>query len=570
MPRTLKKTRIKWLPAKIQLRERDALRGSFPTVRNPSDDQTAFFDDQTTVLFESCGELAFPSGLNFSNPALFRYDQTGSLVRNSELVTDISGVGVIRKGVGDNFVTFVTGQNFLPFQDDGNPAVDGLSLGNSFYATGSKVADVGDGFDQPLWSKAKFEVNLTPIVSHSFFIENYTSASNNYTMAYWNTSRRVWEGVGAGKEFGRYVAGTTSSYQALCEEQCIGFGSGINQGGEGIEDYSLGAKVSNYGFPYHVKFHGTSSNLIEMSGYISSPFLLEKIVLEWSGTLSFNNTTYGGFTSSTVCTFFILNQRRPFGFSNDSVQEFVCRTPDGHTTTLVTGAILPSSYNGGDQQNTIRELVTYAQVVGFSSGSSETQIARGSRELNLLYRDGTVAMDPFGAWSGRLIMSATVKNALPNDGLEGVQVGHNDSGMATMMLINKTSTRSGLFTPGGRDFIGAFEKGHVLRTTTAFESSFTASLDPTGSIVTIDRYSKPIPYLLHPTDQLIFGWQLPVANRINSAFGAPQYNGKGTEMTFAPVPSKITFYGSMIREGREAHDTLNQLLSSVSIHEVIG
>jgi hypothetical protein len=151
-----------------------------------------------------------------------------------------------------------------------------------------------------------------------------------------------------------------------------------------------------------------------------------------------------------------------------------------------------------------------------------------------------------------------------------VFIGHNDSGMAAMMLINKNSTRSGLFTPGGRDFIGALEKGRVLSSSVALQSNYPGSTDPTGSIIVLDRYSKPNPYLLHPTDQLIFGWQLPVANRLNSSFGSPQYNGKGTEMTFDAVPSKITFYGSMISQGKEHHDTLNQLLTSVSVHELIG
>lgn len=510
--------------------------------------------------------LALPSGLHTSNPALYRFDQTGSLVRNEELFSDIAVSGSIRKGVGDSFVRFTPGQDLQPFQDDSKPAVDGLSLGAPFYATGSRVSDVGEGFDQPLWSKSKIEIDLTPAVSHSFFIQNYTSSSNNYTMAYWNTSRHVWEGIGAGKEFGLYTVGSQSYFQQLCEDQCIGFGNGINQGSSGVDDYSIGAKVSNFGFPYHVKYHATSSNLISMSDYINGPFLLEKIVLEWSGSLEFNNTAFGSFTSYTACTFFILNQRKPFGFSNSAVQQFVYRTADQHTAYLITGAQIPSSYNGGQQQNTIRELVTYAQVIGFSSASSDSQIERGSRELNLFFKD-PVVLDSFGSWSGRLIMSGTVKNALPNDGLGSVQIGHNDSGVAAMMLINKNSTRSGLFTPGGRDFIGALEKGHVLATSDVL---FPSSVDPTGSIVTLDRYSKPNPYLLQPTDQLVFGWQLPVANRLNSAFGTPQYNGKGTEMTFAPVPSKITLYGSMVSEGREAHDTLNQLLSSVSIHEVIG
>lgn len=576
MTRTLKRTRIKWLPPKVQLREKEALTGSFPTrARMSSDNRTGtystFFNDQKTVLFQTVlgAGLALPSGLDSSNPALYRFDQTGSFVRNQELVSDIVVSGAIRKGVGDSFVRFTPGQDVQPFVDDSKPAVDGLSVRDSFYATGSNISDVGEGFNQPLWSKSKIEINLTPAVSHSFFIQNYTSSSNNYTMAYWNTSRCVWEGIGAGKEFGLYTVGSQSYFQQLCEDQCIGFGNGINQGGSSVDDYSIGTKVSNFGFPYHVKYHATSSNLILMSNYINEPFLLEKIVLEWSGSLEFNNTAFGSVTSYTACTFFILNQRKPFGFSDNAVQKFVYRTADQHTAYLVTGAQIPSSYNGGSEQNTIRELITYAQVIGFSSASSDLQMERGKRELNLHYGDA-VMLDAFGSWSGRLIMSGVVKNALPNDGLSSIQIGHNDIGVAAMMLINKNSTRSGLFAPGGRDFVGSLEKGHVLATNDAILSNHSSSTDPTGSIVTLDRYSKPNPYLLQPTDQLVFGWQLPVANRLNSAFGTPQYNGKGTEMTFAPVPSKITLYGSMISEGHEAHDTLNQLLSSVSIHEIIG
>lgn len=573
MSRTLKNTRIKWLTPKNQLRAKDALTGSFPIrTRISSDNRTgvfpSFFDDTKTIKFQSYSNISLPSGLDENNPAFYRLDQTGSSVINDELVSDLVVSGVIRKGIGDYLINFGGGQELKPFEDGGNPAVDGLTTQNSFYATGSDILVVGEGFNQPLWSKTKIEIDLTPTASHSIYIENYTSSSNNYTMAYWNTSRRVWEGIGAGKEFGLYTVGSQSYFERFCEEQCIGFGNGIDQGGSGLEDYAIGAKISNFGFPYHVKYHATSSNVILMSNYITKPFLLEKIVLEWSGALTFNSTSFGSVTSYTVCTFFILNQRKPFSFSDSAVQQFVYRTADQHTQYLITGAMVPSSYNNGETYNTVRDLITYAQVVAFSSASTELQIERGSRELNLFFGDSAV-LDTHGSWSGRLVMSGTVKTALPNDGLSSIQIGHNDSGVAAMMLINKTSTRSGLFVPGGRDFIGTLEKGQVLTRSNILESNFPASTDPTGSIAILNQYSKTNPYLLHPTDQLVFGWQLPVANRINSAFGTPQYNGRGTELSFDSVPSKITLYGSMISAGKEAHDTLNQMLSSTAIHEVI-
>jgi len=36
------------------------------------------------------------------------------------------------------------------------------------------------------------------------------------------------------------------------------------------------------------------------------------------------------------------------------------------------------------------------------------------------------------------------------------------------------------------------------------------------------------------------------------------------------MPSKIIFYGSYVENGKEYNETTNQLLSSNTIHEVIG
>ena len=561
MPRTLKNTRIKWLTPRQQLKERDSV----------SCFATGSFDDQRTLLFQSHVKtgttgVAMPSGLPTGNQSLYRVNSGGTLSLNEEMNSDIVVTGVVRKGVGDSFLSFAPSGSITPFKDDGLPAVDGLSINNPFFATGSKVSDVGEGFDQPLWSKTKFEIDLTPAVSHSFYIENYTSASNSYPMAYWNKTRKVWEGVGAGKEFGLYTAANLAAYRAFCEDQCIGFSYGINAGGSGPVDATAGVKVSNFGFPYHVKYHATSSNTIAMSDYIKSPFLLEKVVLEWSGSLEFNNTFYGTVSTFTVCTFFILNQRRPFKYEDAAAQSFVYTTADFHTNTLVTGAIIPSSYNGGTVQSTIRDLVTFAQVTAFGD-VSETTLARVGRE-KVVYNE-PLNVDFRGGWRGRVVMSGAVKSALPSLGLNVIHIGANNDGWDAMKFINKNSPRSGLFLPTGRDLIGSFGGGQLIEKSDDLVSSFTNSTDPTGSVYLMDTYSKPNPYLLLPQDQLVFGWQLPIPSMVNSTSGVPQFPGKGLELTFAPLPSKITFYGSMVSEGKESHNTLNQPLNSMAIHEEI-
>ena len=50
--------------------------------------------------------------------------------------------------------------------------------------------------------------------------------------------------------------------------------------------YSLGAPCDTMGFPAADKFNATGSHLIKMSDYITGPFLLEKVVIEISGSFA--------------------------------------------------------------------------------------------------------------------------------------------------------------------------------------------------------------------------------------------------------------------------------------------
>jgi hypothetical protein len=73
---------------------------------------------------------------------------------------------------------------------------------------------------------------------------------------------------------------------------------------------------------------------------------------------------------------------------------------------------------------------------------------------------------------------------------------------------------------------------------------------------------------LLPTDKLTFGFQLPWNNDNNINSNSLSFLTTGI--------NKIILYGSTLRlnpetnQLEEYHDTLNQLLSSNSIHEVIG
>lgn len=589
MSRTLKNTRIKGLPPKVQLQMRDAVTGSFPAhSRLASDNRTGHFpvqyDDTKTVYFKSYLSgaspekhgVAMPAGLHTSNLALYRTDITGTTSKNPEYNTDIVVQGIVRKGIGDKLVTFTLGQDFQPFRDDWNPAVDAKSAisgatPNSFYATGSKLSDVGAGFDQPLWSKTKIEIDLTPSTVHSFSFQQGVSGTTgmNYPMAYWNFQTKKFEGIGPGTVFHTYASGSTDAarlarLKALLEDQCIAFGESMWEGGLNPRyDQSRGQVISNFGFPYHPKFHATSSNSIAVSDLVDTPFLVEKVVLEFSGAFGVNPLTYSSAQYSytvAVSGFFVLNQRKPFAVNIPEAQEIVCQTPTDQT--FFTGAFVPGE-GAYASYNTTRDLVTTLRICSIVTGSylADEIAADVGADLTLMvpYGSGLGNLGP-PMWSGRYQVSGTVRSQIANQGMGSIIT--NTLGGGTTFMMNKLekSSRSGIFGTTGRSYVSDFSSGQVAKSIT--QDGWTFNL--------LTKYVKPNPYLIQPGDRLVFGWQPPWSRILNeNTLLSTEFPGQGAYLQFASAPSKIILYGSQIKEDREHHDTLNQLLTSVTVHEVI-
>lgn len=519
--------------------------------------------------------VAMPAGLYTSNPALLRREQDGEFVTNEEMTTDIVVSGIVRKGIGDTFITFTPGQDFQPFRDDGHPDVDAKSVvsgatQNPFYATGSKVSDVGEGFNQPLWSKSRIEIDLTPATEHSFSFHNGSSGSVNlnYPVAYWNHERRQYEGIGTGKVFQSYTSGSNEAarfikLKQLLEDQCIAFGESLWEvlGSPNPQlNESRGHPVSNWGFPYHPKFHATSSNSIPVSDYINEPFLVEKVVLEFSGAFGVGGSYASRINTYTaaVAGFFVLNQRSPYAANIPDAQQLDYATSTNRT--FMTGAFVPGE--GALAFNTTRDLVTTLRIASIITGSFMADEAASAIDADL------TMMVPFGSlsgsngppvWSRQLQVSGTVRSAIANQGMQSIIT---NTGVATTFMITKLnkSNRSGLFGTSGRSLVSDFSTGEVARSVTT--DGFTYNV--------LKKYTKANPYLILPGDRLVFGWQPPWSRILNAdTLGVLQYSNQGTYLRFAPTPSKIILYGSKIKQGKEHHDTLNQLLTSVGVHEVI-
>ncbi len=293
-----------------------------------------------------------------------------------------------------------------------------------------------------------------------------------------------------------------------------------------------------------------------MADYISEPFLVEKIVLYFSGTLT-NNQYYNPDPSISMTTFFLLNQRKPFNITLEQSSQAITWFSGASQTALtkVTGTIIPRTWNG-TYVDTVRDIITWIQV-----SSPENAALHGEVPALGIAREVSAGV----SWSLQFAASSSVKSPVEVPHILPISI---SSSAPEYIEKWNFSGRKGLAQENGRDYINAFSSFEKFARATGFgvrgqELSFDVS----------NKTSKSNPYLLMPGDNLILGCQLPYsrdgfASRNN---GTPVYDGKGPELTIPTTGiHKIVLYGSLIREGKGFHDTTNQLLTSTTIHEVIG
>jgi len=442
-------------------------------------------------------------------------------------------------------------QNLQPWTDYANPESD-LSIENPFYATGSNVTDIGIGFTAPLWSKTKIELDLTPSAVHSVscFMSSGSIALANYPMAYWNNERKLFEGIGQGKPVYSYP-NTLAGLKQFLVEQTLGFSPSLDNGGSisgfSAGQYNLYARpFDDAGFPYHPKFIPTGSQSITLSDKLTGPFLLEKVVYEFSGSIK----GFSGASSNTaVWTWFLLNKRPAISGSVSKSQTLKYMTGSAtNLSTATTGSIIGEYY---------LDVVDYAQVAVSASGDTSNYLCRESSPLA-----------PWASiWSGaaknfQFILSSSCKNAVSYDaGLLTSFSGAVGDYRIFVPTLDRSGRSAGYKDSNGRDWLNANAKSTVAGQGSYSIGAGTVTFDIN------DYYSKVNPYVLMPGDELTVGFQLPW-----DRFGSVLTNS--FEFATSGV-NKIILYGSQLRYDTElgmlveTDDGLNQLLTSPAIHEEI-
>lgn len=531
------------LPPRIQLRTEDNRSGSYPMVLRTGDDRTgvkaSLFDDTDTVVFATDVEIALPSGLRAGSKHL----------RNQTSSFDTVD-GNVRKGVGDQLVHFTSSNVFTPFNEERHVEQTLHASTDGYYLTGSRVEDVGFGFTSPPKSKTSIQIDMSPSedtilqLSSAQGTDPDTEGVGSWPMAYYNFESKRWERVGLG-----YALVDDNTDFSNYDVQMLGFSPSSRDGSDVILNPSQSCvPLDQFGFPVHAKFHATSSQLFHMTSSINHPFLLEKIVYEFTASFT-GSTKFLPQSEGCYNTFFMLNQRGP------ASEALIFPESPAFTNGIPTlTATLPQNIQlsqGGPQVDvdTSRDIVTFMQVSSFSTtlNTDSADFEKFAKRELTLYGDSIDA-----SWSGTFTMSGTAKTPATQQFLTYF----NDPGLEETAVSYRYGGRSNNGRPSGRDLVNAIV-GNTAEN--VLDSGFGEK------VVVADQLSGTSPYLLFPEDKLIFGWQVGWVADMDATAGT---DDKGRLRLFTG-PGRITLYGSLVRENTEFHDTLNQLLTSDAVHEPI-
>ena len=205
----------------------------------------------------------------------------------------------------------ILGGTIAPF-DDSNPHIsrkDQLAV----------AAGVDENFDQTIGDHIAIVIDLNPENDTTIGVElgndGEPFAGRVSSMAYYNFSTKSWQTSGNNNNFEIPGANTVyssshattsvgsekndviissviSQHEHFFSSASVGFTgtSGFtifeNQGINALTDFkSRGLPTSVYGFPIHKKYEAKDEQLIDMSKYIDSPFLLERVSFEFGAAI---------------------------------------------------------------------------------------------------------------------------------------------------------------------------------------------------------------------------------------------------------------------------------------------
>jgi hypothetical protein len=309
-----------------------------------------------------------------------------------------------------------------------------------------------------------------------------------------------------------------------------------------IENQSLGYPISVGGFPYSSKFQGMNRHLLKMGKYIRKNFVLEEVKIKFIGTNFSETETSNAHAVLNSLNFFIINQRKNLNeksFENLNLEDITfskagatqgstqsvtstfsitdlpvyTKIENINTTTesytVVTGSQGNISYEESSASQ--RELVTYLNIVNYSSGSSGNTgdnidydaIKRNSDFFYENIDNTATGLYSYSSYLNKEIeVSGSVRTAIKHNMIESMGY---DNYYPLVNFTNRTGTEYNTERSLKSDFTRAT---NIAKTTDDFSINLSISKD---------AYKKN-PYTITSKDNLIFGFSFnPSMDFINNS-----------------------------------------------------
>lgn len=647
------------IPPRVLIRTYDNVTSSYPTILRTGDKDRS---KKSNIIFDDTGTICFNAGVKSGSsghdnlPGIFvSYPQV--LPANSRYQSFPSGgIGFIRSGsraslpYRKGYVTHTTDDYKISPFDETRSAITASQPGSYYksrdFATGT-VPEIYPGFDQHLKNKVQIVIDTSCHEDCDIFMctgsgpaASYDSSTINTGLAYYNPVLKRFERHGHAMN-GVLTGSNANPFRSTIEEQTGSFlvqamkrlsgvrvRSGSEPGEHGRVFHSLdlssttgpatifrnryaGAQTGHAGWPFAAKFNATGSQHIKMSDYINHPFVVEKMLYQFSASFGTgDNSGKGQFGGNDEgihhSTFHVVRQgNSSFNQNVNQVLEFYQGFSNPPTPTKFTASFA---------QTTSRDIIGSFQVL-FAKAFSPNDFGDGKfafRDLNLL-NSGAYSY-PFGTSADlrkqrsqnimtgtySILFEAKCPRIVPEIGILGAQA-NTGSVSSDNFAEEQACLSNGVLIPVkdpavqqstvGGGFSNQAGEGRYLSSGRALASSVVGQkletfIDKFGQkgVVNVNiKYSNPDigddeirnekllgfprektnPYILMPDDNLILSWA-------NQNFSGSWEQTKDINLRIPKGQGKLILYGSLLRDGKPVLDeTLNQNLTSDNIHESI-
>ncbi len=613
---------LRQITPKTAIRERDRRSGAYP-VKSKTGDRTRtgrnniYFDDARTVLYLTGVNVSYPTTQQF-DPNWVGSDLTGTL---GDVVGNVDSYAVDQFIVPSSQIELAG-----PFIESNLYEQDETNIVNSKFMTGAAYGIAPDKYKSKISNKTALRMEF-PLNTVS------TLSVDSSSLHYFNPSIGKFEKVVDEVSLcmnGGAVPSTFAPilftpygfhYLPLSDSLINGFGG---SGGISVDAKNAYKRITTYAgdgsdapfFSPNVGFSsiyvtasllnprhaGHTTQSVSMTPYLSHPFLLEKMVVEFPfqagpGWLNdrfgirealANDLEYTIDAGGPMITFALLRQDGTDGSLRDLISSGTITTAMDMTTGSYQ--VITSTYAGIGGYS---DIVITPEGVGYFINPSVVitgSVLSGS--------------DNFYTGSIKLIMEPQITSHVWRQRVSGSAVFYLGVGTANGGPARSTQANGLTFGPIARRSSKNMESGRsilgnqfalippdeldgtihqIAPMDTQYEDGEQDSVAPRffKSKTYYDVVSKTIksPYLLYPEDRLVFAlskhrsvgvkdaakWDI-ITNDLAYPLNLTSYH----DVAIGTGLMKITLYGDLIKDDHEFHDTLNQRLETEEIWQDIG